>query len=75
MKAGRPPEREDLVSAFDELLNAGCDGLVLGCTELPIAYRALGLEKDYPMALDSLRILARRTVEESGCRLKGNTHV
>ena len=75
MKAGRPPEREDLTAAFDELIAAGCDGLILGCTELPIAYRALGLEEEYPMALDSLRILARRTVEESGCQLKGNSNV
>lgn len=75
MKAGLPPEREILVDAFEELLAMGCDGVVLGCTELPIAYRMLGLEKEYPMALDSLRILARRTVEESGCKLKGSSNV
>lgn len=75
VKAGLPPQPEDLCDAFDELLAAGCDGLVLGCTELPIAYRALGLEQRYPMVLDSLRILARRTVQLSGCRMRDDAHV
>ena len=66
VKAGKPSREQDLTDAFDELLHLGCDGLVLGCTELPIAYRELGLEERYPMALDSLRILAGRCVELSG---------
>ncbi len=70
VKAGKPAARDDMTAVFGELLDAGCDGLVLGCTELPIAYRALGLAEEYPMALDSLRILARRTVEQAGKRLK-----
>ncbi|MGM9619221.1 MAG: aspartate/glutamate racemase family protein [Oscillospiraceae bacterium] len=70
VKAGLPPRREELTAAFDELLSRGCEGLVLGCTELPIAYRALHLQQEYPMALDSLRILARRTVEAAGKRLR-----
>ena len=70
VKAGLAASEGDLVSVFDELLAAGCDGLVLGCTELPIAYRELHLEARYPRTLDSLRILARKTVQLAGKKLR-----
>ena len=70
VKAGLPASENDLVSVFNELLTQGCDGLVLGCTELPIAYRELHLEARYPQALDSLRILARKTVQLAGKKLR-----
>ena len=70
VKAGKPASETDLTGVFDELRRRGCDGLVLGCTELPIAYRELRLAGRYPEALDSLRILARKTVELSGKRLR-----
>lgn len=70
VKAGRKPVRKKIIDVFDELLSRGCDGIVLGCTELSVAYRLLALERSYANVLDSLRILARRTVEISGKRLK-----
>jgi len=66
VKAGNPPVEKKLTDAFDELLNMGCDGLVLGCTELSVASRMLEIENRYTMILDSLCILARKTVELSG---------
>lgn len=70
VKAGLPASETDLTGVFDSLLRRGCDGLVLGCTELPIAYRDLHLAGRYPEVLDSLRILARKTVALSGKRLR-----
>ena len=70
MKAGLPANESELTGVFDELLRQGCDGLVLGCTELPIAYHELQLESRYPQALDSLRILARKTVQLAGKKLR-----
>lgn len=70
VKAGLTADEGELAGVFNELLQQGCDGLVLGCTELPIAYRELHLESRYPQVLDSLRILARKTVQLAGKKLK-----
>lgn len=57
---------------FDEIINYfkqnKCDKIILGCTELSVAYKNLNL--DYPIITDSLTVLARKTVKLSGKKLK-----
>lgn len=53
---------------FDEIINYfkqnNCDKIILGCTELSVAYKTLNI--NYEIIVDSLTVLARKTVELSG---------
>lgn len=53
---------------FDEIINYfkqnNCDKIILGCTELSVAYKALNL--NYDTVVDSLTVLAKKTIELSG---------
>lgn len=57
---------------FDEILNYfrenGCEKIILGCTELSVVYSYLKI--NYSDVVDSLTVLARKTVEVSGKNLK-----
>ena len=55
---------------IDALQERGCDGIVLGCTEIPLLIRP----EDSPLpTLDSTRILARAALRESIGSLDKNT--
>lgn len=53
---------------FDEIINYfnqnNCDKIILGCTELSVAYKALNL--NYDTVVDSLTVLAKKTIKLSG---------
>jgi len=57
---------------FDEILNYfrenGCEIIILGCTELSVVYSYLKIR--YNDIVDSLTVLAKKTVEVSGKKLK-----
>ena len=54
--------RTAFIMVIEELQARGCDGIVLGCTEIPLLIRP----KDSPLpTLDSTRILARAALRES----------
>ena len=64
VKAGRAVPEQDAWSLLDALVDAGCDGVVLGCTELsvlpfPARYRGA-------CVVDALDVLAWRCVQECG---------
>ena len=65
VKAGKEAPESMLDSAIDHLIDAGADGVILGCTELSVA---AGSGTD-PLVIDSLDSLARRTVVAGGARL------
>ncbi len=67
IKAGKPPSGEKLAQVTGELLSAGCDSLVLGCTELSLIKKAMALP---PGCLDALEVLAKRCVTACGGALK-----
>ncbi|MCA1557548.1 MAG: amino acid racemase, partial [Acidobacteria bacterium] len=54
--------REYFQGVVAELANAGCDGVVMGCTEIPLILRPRDVEM--PL-LDSTRLLARAALEEA----------
>ncbi len=70
IKAGLPASVEELTNLYDRMRNMGCDGIVLGCTELPVAHRDLGLQASNPDVIDSLEVLARRTIERAGKQVR-----
>ena len=70
VKAGAPPEhyRAALLSVLEALSAGGADYFILGCTELPLAFRLLGLS--HP-SLDPTEELAKAAVRFCGYPLKG----
>lgn len=63
VKAGRILEGKELMEpVFDQLIKQGADGVILGCTEIPLAFDTIA---DYKkaMSLDSLDLLASKCVE------------
>jgi len=67
--AARPASVAGLVAAIERLKGAGCDAVVLGCTELPLVLD----DRNSPLpVLDSTRLLARaalaRAVAGAGSR-------
>lgn len=64
VKAARPVPEGLLESVFDHLCEHGCDGFVLGCTELSL----LGAPVRYSghPVIDALDVLAWRCVQECG---------
>lgn len=68
VKAGRPVTMEKFERACDHLLAQGCDAVVLGCTELPLIHAPHRYRDAY--VADSLKILARRSIEACGARVR-----
>lgn len=60
--------KEEFYEIIDYFQKNGCDKIILGCTELSVAYK--NLELNDSMIIDSLTVLARKAVEISGKELK-----
>ena len=71
VKAGRPVDLELFESCIERALEAGAGTVVLGCTELSVAYDQHGYRGDARL-VDSLTELARITVRETGKELTDN---
>ncbi len=67
IKAGKPADPRKFKAVREELLAAGCDAVVLGCTELSLIKKSAGLGEGY---LDALEVLAKRAVTACGGPLK-----
>lgn len=64
IKGGIRPRPEELERIAAPLRRAGCDRLILGCTELSLIKRDCGL--DDRLYLDSTEVLALRTILQCG---------
>ena len=67
VKAGLPADMEKFRAVSDALRGAGCDAVILGCTELSIIKRDNDIGGGY---LDALEVLARAAVLTCGKKLK-----
>lgn len=69
VKAGAPPEeyRDAFLSAVEGLAGRGADYFLLACTELPLAFQALGLERPH---IDPTEELARAAIRFCGYGVK-----
>ena len=63
IKAGSTPHPERLFADFEEMKKRGAEAIVLGCTELPLAFE--GVSCDLPL-LDPTDILARAAILRAG---------
>jgi len=70
VKAGAPPERyrEKFLSVMDAMARRGADYFLPACTELPLAFRMLGLT---PPRVDPTEELARAAIRFCGYPIKG----
>ena len=69
VKAGRPVDLAALRGVVDTLVERGAQTIVLGCTELSVVADDAHLLDD-PLYVDSLDVLARRTIERAGHHLR-----
>lgn len=65
VKAGRAVDRTVLDELAAGLANAGCDGIVLGCTELSLAFGGARYAAGLPV-VDALDVLADRVIALGG---------
>ncbi|MDL2219736.1 amino acid racemase [Ruminococcaceae bacterium OttesenSCG-928-O06] len=63
IKGGRPPEMAAFHRAAEELFSAGCQRLILGCTELSLLKKDGLLDERY---LDSMDVLAEAAIAACG---------
>ena len=65
VKAGQPSDLSALLALVDAMVEKGCAAVVLGCTELSVAYDEHRLSSD-PRLVDSVDSLARATITRAG---------
>ena len=65
VKAGRPADVAALRAVVQRLADRGAQAFILGCTELSVVAEDHDLLND-PRYVDSLDVLARRTIERAG---------
>lgn len=70
VKAGRPVDIEEFGRLVDGLRDQGAQAVVLGCTELSVVAADFDLLAEDPGLVDSLDVLARRTIERAGGRVR-----
>lgn len=67
IKAGQPADPRKFSQVAGGLFEAGCDSIVLGCTELSLIKKSAPLP---PGCLDALEVLSKRCVQLCGGALK-----
>ncbi len=72
IKAGQPVKAREMAALYTRMRDEGCDGIVLGCTELSVAHRDLALHGAHPDVVDSLEVLARSTIRRAGKKVRGD---
>ncbi len=65
VKGGSADQPDALLEVIKNLRDAGAEYLILGCTELPIAAKDLGVLRK-PWIVDSLESLAKATLRQAG---------
>lgn len=71
VKAGRPVDLPLLEGVVERLVGAGAQVVLLGCTELSVVAADFDLLAD-PRYVDSLDVLARRTIERAGAAVRAD---
>ncbi len=68
IKGGKPVDYNDFIKVQGELAAEGCQGAIMGCTELSCVKEILGLPSYY---VDALQVLAYRSISLCGKKVKG----
>lgn len=68
IKSGKSANMDKFKDVISYLKDNGCDGAILGCTELSILKNDNNLDNKF--YIDSLEVLARKTIESCGKKVK-----
>ncbi len=68
VKAGKMADISAVMSVIESMKSAGCQAVVLGCTELSLVKKSFSITR--PDVIDSLEVLAKRTILACGKKLK-----
>ena len=69
IKKDKKVSKEEFERVLKYFYNNGCDGVILGCTELSVIYKDLNLNNDKRI-VDSTVVVAKKTIEISGKKLR-----
>ena len=67
------PDEEDIfefMRIIGDMKKKGCDAVILGCTELSIIDKDFNLSKKDSKIIDSMEVLARRSIDLCGKKIK-----
>ena len=70
VKAGKSADMNAFNSVVNGLLSAGCDSVILGCTELSVINADNRLTEKYPYITDAMECLAEKCIELCGYKVK-----
>ncbi len=73
IKAGLPASKEEMMEVIEHLRGKGADAIVMGCTELSVAYKDMDLGRENEDLVDSLVALAGATIEKCGKTIRQET--
>lgn len=68
VKAGKDVNIKEFLRIIENMRSDGCDAVVLGCTELSVINKDFELNRDD--VIDSLEVLAKRSIELCGKKVK-----
>lgn len=70
VKAGLSADEKEVDEVIEHMRNKGCDAVIMGCTELSVVYGDMHLDRKYDFVVDSLKVLAMKTVTKCGKTLR-----
>lgn len=70
IKSGKPGELEKFSGAYNELMDMGCQVIILACTELSVFYKANNLYNQKYNCLDAMDVLVKEAIDRSGACYK-----
>ena len=70
VKAGIAVNRDEMNAVINYMRARGCEAIVMGCTELSVVYRDLQMYLGNDDILDSLTVLAEKTILAGGKKIR-----
>ena len=70
VKAGEKVDIFEFMRIIGDMKKKGCDAVILGCTELSIIDKDFNLSKKDSKIIDSMEVLARRSIDLCGKKIK-----
>ncbi len=74
VKTGEKVTIEEIDPIISHMRAKGCDAVIMGCTELSVVFKDLKLEDKYLDLVDSLSVLAGKTVLKSGKKIRKTSY-
>ena len=70
VKQNKIPSKEELMNIVKYFKDNNCEAVIAGCTELSVAFNQLGIDLEKENIVDSLTVLAKKTILLAGKNIK-----